>query len=189
MFNFNKLIYYRVFICYSMVQTSNEDVESYMNTFNPMVYMWDTFTDMSADQEHGSCPFEVGSVSTNTKQIDHAAIRRFAQVSDDENPLHTDRSSAQDGPFGEKIAHGILSLGLVSSTLADYEGTIVFKSISNVKFVNPVYINDEITATSEITDIDGREATVEFTVEKVDDGETVITGDVVIIDATDLDLE
>lgn len=173
-----------------MVQTSNEDATTgtCMSAFNPMLYMWETFSDMSSDQEYGNYPFEVGSISKNTKRIDNSAIRKFAQVSDDENPLHTDRTTAKEGPFGEKIAHGILSLGLVSSTLADYTGTIVFKSIDNVQFTNPVYINDEITAVSEITDIDGREATVEFTVYRDQESETVLKGEVVIIDATDLDL-
>ena len=35
----------------------------------------------------------------------------------DTNPLHLDAEAAKQGPFGERIAHGMLSAGLISGLL------------------------------------------------------------------------
>ncbi len=52
------------------------------------------------------------------RSIDQAVIDRYAQVSGDHNPLHTDPAFAARSQFGGTVAHGMLLLAYVSETLA-----------------------------------------------------------------------
>lgn len=54
---------------------------------------------------------------TDWLQIDQARIDRFADATGDHYWVHVDRQRAKEGPFGATIAHGMLTLSLVSSFL------------------------------------------------------------------------
>jgi acyl dehydratase len=55
--------------------------------------------------------FKVGEKSiTHSRTITEADIVNFAALSGDWNPLHVDKEFAHNGPFGERIAHGLLVL-------------------------------------------------------------------------------
>ena len=51
-------------------------------------------------------PVAVGERFARRAVFDAASIRRFAAMSDDENPLHRDDAAAAAGPFGRLIASG-----------------------------------------------------------------------------------
>jgi acyl dehydratase len=72
----------------------------------------------------------------------------FAGLSGDYNPLHTDSEFCKDTIFGEKIAHGLLGLSILtglSSRLGIFDGTaIAFLGINDWKFVKPIFANDTI---------------------------------------------
>ena len=46
--------------------------------------------------------------------IDQGRVDRFADVTEDHNPLHVDETFASEGPFGKTIAHGFLTLSLLT---------------------------------------------------------------------------
>jgi acyl dehydratase len=50
--------------------------------------------------------------------VDQARIDRFADAIDDRQWIHVDPERARDGPFGATIAHGFLSLSLLSRLFA-----------------------------------------------------------------------
>ena len=51
------------------------------------------------------------------KTVGESDIALFAAVSLDTNPAHFDDEFAAGGPFGKRIAHGMLGAGLISACL------------------------------------------------------------------------
>ena len=57
--------------------------------------------------------FSVGEVLvTGRRTIDGGDVSRYAGLSGDFNPLHIDAEFAKTTPFGERVAHGILTLAV-----------------------------------------------------------------------------
>ncbi len=117
---------------------------------------------------------EVGQTASVAKTITEADILLFAAVSTDTNPVHIDADAAKRSQFGERIAHGMLSAGLISAVLGTRlpgPGTIYLSQ--TLKFLAPVRIGATVTATAEIVALDParRRATMR-TVCRV--GETVV---------------
>ena len=75
----------------------------------------------------------------------------FAGITGDFNPLHTDAEYAGRSRFGARIAHGMLTAGLISAVLGirlpGPGGIYVSQSL---KFLWPVHIGDTITAVAEV---------------------------------------
>lgn len=169
-----------------------ELTQSYFDLYNSMVdqsfNMAGLNTELHSSSENVPVePFEVGSVSTETTEVTEKDIAEFASVSNDYNPLHMDESYSEDGPFGEKIAHGVLCLSIVSSALSRYDGDIIFKELQSVSFTSPVFVGDTITAETTIEEIDGIDATAKFTVYNQDNTE-VVSGVALIMDGSELNL-
>lgn len=97
----------------------------------------------------------VGQSATIAKTITEADILMFAAVSMDTNPVHMDAEAAAASIFKERIAHGMLSAGLISAVLGTKlpgPGTIYLGQ--TLKFRAPVKIGQTVTATAEVTAID-----------------------------------
>ncbi len=94
---------------------------------------------------------EPGAIASRTRTITAHEIELFAQATGDFNPLHMDEAYAARTGFGRRVAHGMLTAGLISAVLAnDLPGPgSVFLSQS-LQFKAPVYIGDTITATVEV---------------------------------------
>ena len=93
--------------------------------------------------------FEVGEKFTSpARTVTETDIVLFAGLSGDYNPLHTDSEFCKDTIFGEKIAHGLLGLSILtglSTRLGIFDGTaIAFLGINDWKFKKPVFANDTI---------------------------------------------
>jgi len=76
-------------------------------------------------------------------RIDQARIDRFAEAIDDPQWIHVDPERAKSGPFGGTIAHGFLTLSLLSHLI---ESTFSFDDrkmgvnygLNKVRFTAPV---------------------------------------------------
>ena len=117
---------------------------------------------------------QIGQTASLAKTITEADILLFAAVSTDTNPVHIDADAAKRSQFGERIAHGMLSAGLISAVLGTRlpgPGTIYLSQ--TLKFLAPARIGATVTATAEIIALDParRRATMR-TVCRV--GETVV---------------
>jgi 3-hydroxybutyryl-CoA dehydratase len=92
---------------------------------------------------------EIGLKRSQTRTISAADIDTFADLSGDHNPVHMDEEYGKKTIFGGRIAHGVISLGLLSAAMAKLPGLPIFMSQS-VRFLKPVRIGDTITASVEI---------------------------------------
>jgi 3-hydroxybutyryl-CoA dehydratase len=98
--------------------------------------------------------YKVGDVAEMTKFISEADIYEFAEITGDRNPLHTSKEFAAKTKFGEWIAHGMMTAGMISAVLGvklPGPGTIYLTQ--TLKFLAPVKIGDEITARVEIVEV------------------------------------
>jgi acyl dehydratase len=91
---------------------------------------------------------------TPGRTVTEADVTMFAALSGDYNRLHTDAEYAGQGPFGERIAHGLLGLamvvGLEFRTAIDPDGAVAFLGLS-WKFTGPIKFGDTIHALVAIT--------------------------------------
>jgi 3-hydroxybutyryl-CoA dehydratase len=98
--------------------------------------------------------FEVGeSIETPARTITEADVVTFAGLSGDYNPLHTDAEFAKETMFGERVAHGLLGLSVVSGLAwrtGFMEGTADALISVETKFRNPVKFGDTIRARFEV---------------------------------------
>jgi 3-hydroxybutyryl-CoA dehydratase len=96
----------------------------------------------------------VGQTATLSKTITEADIQMYSAVSLDTNPIHVDEEAGRNSRFGSRIAHGMLSAGLISALLGTRlpgPGTIYMRQ--SLKFRAPVKVGHTVKATVEITDL------------------------------------
>lgn len=107
----------------------------------------------------GKCfeEFSIGEeYETPGRTITETDIVQFAGISGDCNPIHTDEEYAKKSFFGRRIAHGLLTLSIMTGLwmrLGIFEGTnIAFYGIDRLRFIKPVFIGDTIRARLKITE-------------------------------------
>ncbi len=128
-------------------------------------------------------PFKVGDEAAITKRITSEDILMFAEVSTDNNPVHLDDAYAATTRFGKRIAHGIISAGLISAVIGTkLPGVGAIYLSQTLKFKAPVYIGDVITARATVKAI--REDKPIMTLHTVctnQDGKEVTDGEAVVM--------
>ena len=96
----------------------------------------------------------VGDQGRFTKTLTEQDVFRFAEISGDFNPLHIDEEYAERSIFKHRIAHGILTAGIISTVLGGEIpglGTIFVEL--HIRFLKPVYLNDTVSATATVMEI------------------------------------
>lgn len=97
---------------------------------------------------------KVGDSASMAKTISESDVYLFAGITGDHNPAHVNEHASSQTPFGGRIAHGILSAGLISAVLAmklPGPGTIYLGQ--ELKFTRPVRFGDTVTATCTVTEL------------------------------------
>jgi acyl dehydratase len=92
---------------------------------------------------------------TASRTITETDVVMFAAMSGDYNPLHTSETWARDeGPFGRRVAHGLLCLGIghaLMARLGILDGTAVaFLGIEGWRFLAPVFFGDTLHVEFEV---------------------------------------
>ncbi len=122
--------------------------------------------------------FKVGQNRTIIKSVQKEDVQKFADVSGDCNPLHLDEDYAKNTIFGKCIVHGMLSASYISAVLGtDFPGEGTIYLGQNLKFLNPIYIGEEIEILIEIKSIDEKNRAVLRTDVKCSDGKLAIEGE------------
>jgi dehydratase len=95
----------------------------------------------------------IGEKACFSKTITEGDVYLYAGIIGDLNSAHINEEAARKGIFGKRIAHGMLTAGLVSTVLGmklPGEGTIYMGQ--ELKFTKPVYFGDTVTATVEVSE-------------------------------------
>jgi acyl dehydratase len=89
------------------------------------------------------------------RTITQEQINLFADATDDHQWIHIDQERAAAGPFGATIAHGYLSLSLItpfSSEIMTIEGlrmTINY-GLDRVRFLTPVLVGSRVRSSADL---------------------------------------
>ena len=110
---------------------------------------------VSTDQLVGYIGKEVGL--TDWFEVDQERINNFAEATGDFQYIHVDEERAAETPFGATIAHGFLTLSLLSK-LSSMSGGIKLENsvmginygLNKVRFLNPVKVNSNIRSRFEL---------------------------------------
>jgi len=95
--------------------------------------------------------FRPGQRASVTKTISEADVYAFAGITGDFNPLHVDAEFGRRSRFGERIAHGMLTAGLISAVLGmKLPGPGGIFLGQTLQFLKPVKFGDTITAEVEV---------------------------------------
>ena len=93
---------------------------------------------------------EVGMSDSFAKTISEADVYGFAGISGDTNPVHINEEYAGTTPFGQRIAHGMLSAALISTVAGTkLPGPGAIYVDQQIKFKAPLFIGQ--TARAEVT--------------------------------------
>ncbi len=106
---------------------------------------------------------KVGDSAAWSRTITEDDIGLFAKATGDFNPIHLDQTYAEKTSFKGRIAHGLLSLGYISTVLGNIlpgHGTIYISQ--EIKFLAPVRIGDMITAKVEVLELIPEKNRVKF---------------------------
>ena len=135
--------------------------------------------------------FSIGQkIITAGRTVTEADVVSFAGLSGDFNQIHIDADYAAKGPFGQRVAHGLLVLSIVSglavATNVMDRTVLAFREIAEWKFSKPVYLGDtvhgelEITALKPFPRLGGGSVEILFTVRNQKQ-ETVMSGKWVVL--------
>ena len=94
--------------------------------------------------------------------IDQDRIKQFAEATNDHQFIHVDAEKAAATPFGSTIAHGFLSLSLISHLVGQImlipEGTIMGVNYGSdkIRFIQPVKVDSRVRAHARVEKVNAR---------------------------------
>ena len=121
---------------------------------------------------------EIGMSRHLWKTVTIDDIEKFAEVSTDHNPVHLDEDYAKDTIFEGRIAHGMLTAGLISAVIGEQlpgHGTVYLGQ--TLKFIAPVRPGDRVYTEVTVTDIDYSKRRVTMDCRCEVQGKPVLTGE------------
>ena len=122
-------------------------------------------------------------------EVPQSRIDAFAEATDDHQWIHVDPEQAAAGPFGTTIAHGYLTLSLL--TVASYEVLPrdpearmgINYGLNRVRFPAPVPVGSRLRTTFEVVAVEeiegGSQRTLKATVEREGGDKPVCVAEVV----------
>jgi len=114
-----------------------------------------TFADFDA--------LKVGDTRQLTKTITEADIRRFVEMSGDDNPLHVDRAFATETAFKDIVVHGMLGASFISTVIGTkLPGPGALWVSQTLDFLLPVRLGDVLTVSCTILKKHERERLLEL---------------------------
>ncbi len=120
---------------------------------------------------------EVGQTASLARTVSESDVYTFAGITGDSNPVHINQEFAETTLFKERIVHGMFSAGLISAVLGTrLPGPGAIYLDQTLKFKAPVHINDTLTATATIDEIDAKRRRVKLTTVCTVKGKVVAEG-------------
>ena len=93
-------------------------------------------------------------MTSRARTITEADVVGFAGMTGDWHPQHSDAEWAEEGRFGERVAHGMLVLSYAVGLFAfDPKRVVALRGIDDVTFKRPVLIGDTIKVDSRVDSV------------------------------------
>ncbi len=125
---------------------------------------------------------EVGQTAEIVRVADDDAVRKFAEVSGDFNPLHMDEGYARKSPFRGRIVHGALVASFISCVLGNHlPGPGAVFAGMTMRFERPVRIGDKVIARATVTEVDVKARRVKLACACEVEGQTCMEADAEVI--------
>jgi 3-oxoacyl-[acyl-carrier protein] reductase len=120
----------------------------------------------------------VGETKSLTRTIREADVRRFVEMTGDDNPLHVDRSFAEETAFKDIVVHGMLGASFISTVIGtQLPGPGALWVSQNLDFLLPVRLGDELTVRCTVIAKHERERLLDLDTRIVNqNGQDVLTG-------------
>lgn len=120
----------------------------------------------------------VGETRSLVRTISEADVRRFVEMTGDDNPLHVDRAFAEETPFKDIVVHGMLGASFISTVIGtQLPGAGALWVSQNIDFLAPVRLGDSLTVTCTVLAKHERERLLELDTQIVNqNGQAVVTG-------------
>jgi 3-hydroxybutyryl-CoA dehydratase len=99
--------------------------------------------------------------ATYEKVLGNDEIQTFADLTQDNNPIHLDDEYAKGTMFKARIAHGMLTASLISNILGTkLPGTGAIYMSQSIRFRAPVFVDDKVLVTVTVTEMNEKRRTV-----------------------------
>src|SRR5690606_26774883 len=123
----------------------------------------------------------LGMSASMTRVMTDADIRKFAEATGDNNPIHLDEAFAAQSMFKTRIAHGMLTASHISSVFATrLPGPGCIYVSQEFRFKAPVRIGDEVTTRVEVIGFVPEKKFVTFKTQCLVGERVVVEGEAVI---------
>jgi len=108
--------------------------------------------------------------------IDRELLKKYADASGDQNPIHQDESFAKSVGLPDVIAHGMLTMALAGKFVSDWAGGPAAVKEFSARFVKPVIVpagkKVDLTLSATVAEVDG--TNVRLNVSATSDGVKVL---------------
>ena len=132
---------------------------------------------------------QVGETQTLTKHITEADVRKFVEMTGDDNPLHVDRAYAETTSFKDIVVHGMLGASFISTVIGTkLPGTGALWVSQNMEFLLPVRLGDVLTISATVLKKHERERLLELDTKIINQNQQLIltgVGKVKVLVATE----
>ena len=121
----------------------------------------------------------IGQKASRSITLTEEHVRKYSEITGDENPLHFDKDFAAKTKFKRLVVQGGLTTGLLHALVAmDMPGPGTVFLSQNWKFTAPVFIGDTITAEAEVLSVHKSKPVTQLKIEvRRQDGEVVLEGE------------
>lgn len=121
---------------------------------------------------------KVGDREQLVKVITEEDIRKFVEMTGDDNPLHVDRRFAEATSFKDIVVHGMLGASFISTVIGTrLPGPGALWVAQNIDFLLPVRLGDELTISCTVLKKHDRERLLELETRIVNQNQqTVLIG-------------
>jgi len=101
---------------------------------------------------------EVGTTIPSYEfEIDRALLKKYADASGDQNPIHQDETFAKSVGLPDVIAHGMLTMALAGKYVSDWAGGSQNVKEFSARFTKPVIVpagkNVDLTVSATVVEV------------------------------------
>jgi 3-oxoacyl-[acyl-carrier protein] reductase len=117
----------------------------------------------------------VGDTRSLVRRITEADVRRFVEMTGDDNPLHVDPVFAETTAFKDVVVHGMLGASFLSTVIGtQLPGTGALWISQNMEFLLPVRLGDELTISATVVAKHDRERLLDLDTRIVNQNQQVV---------------